>query len=329
LETNQLENENLKSKKSGYSQEKLELAILIYQDKLSKGNKIDIDRAYKNICKIYSPLAHVQEWYNQYNYLFDSYEDFAQDYVRIFCNVLSNWKPRNQRRKSRYDGSGEFKNYFIGALQHNYINLVKADNAGKRNPSQKCPICEKWVNPLSTHLLNHHRHLLWNHLDEIKIDLNKITHCPFCKSHKMPRTFECFPECTNKIENGCVDCADRTRIEALRKHFVSKHSTMLFQKFNELYPYYQTISPRALSVYMADENEGDDSCYYDQIEDKNKINNLLEIAMSDVEHLILSQALSGHSSVKFDEKLYKCTIDEFNTAMDKIKEKMSMVGLEG
>jgi hypothetical protein len=104
---------------------------------------------------------------------------------------------------------------------------------------------------------------------------------------------------------------------------------MLFQKFNELYPYYQTISPRALSVYMADENEGDDSCYYDQIEDKNKINNLLEIAMSDVEHLILSQALSGHSSVKFDEKLYKCTIDEFNTAMDKIKEKMSMVGLEG
>ena len=51
--------------------------------------------------------------------------------------------------------------------------------------------------------------------------------------------------------------------------------------------------------------------------------------MSDVEHLILSQALSGHSSVKFDEKLYKCTIDEFNTAMDKIKEKMSMVGLEG
>ena len=41
----------------------------------------------------------------------------------------------------------------------------------KRNPTQKCPICEKWVNPLSTHLLNHHRHLLWNHLDEIKIDL--------------------------------------------------------------------------------------------------------------------------------------------------------------
>ena len=325
-----MDTENLKlNKKATYSQEKLELAILYYQEKLANGNKYDIDRAYKNICKIYSPLAHIQEWYNQYHYLYDSYDDFTQDYIRIFCNVLSNWKPRNQRRKSRYDGSGEFKNYFIGALQHNYINLVKADNAGKRNPSQKCPICDKWVNPLSTHILNHHQHLLWDHLNNIKIDLNSIHHCPFCKSHKMPRTFECLPDCEKQESGGCSECADFYRIQALRKHFLSKHSSMLFQKFNELYPNYQTVSPRALSIYLPDDEDGDNACYYDHIEDHNKIQDLLQIKMSEIESMIINQALSGHSALKFDEKLYKCSIDEFNSALDNIKEKMSLVGLEG
>ena len=173
------------------TQENLEHAILKYQKSLTTNNNQLIDKCYKDICKLYPPLMHMQEWWNQYHYLYDSQEDFTQDYIRIFCNVLSNWKPRNVRKKSRYDGSGEFKNYFIGALQHNYINLVKADNAGKRNPSQKCPICEKWVNPLSTHILNHHSHILWDHLEATNIKLNEITHCPFCKSHKMPRTFEC------------------------------------------------------------------------------------------------------------------------------------------
>ena len=172
-------------------QENLEQAILRYQKSLVSGNKILIDKHYKDICKLYPPMLHMQEWWNQYHYLYDSQEDFAQDYIRIFCNVLSNWKPRGARKKSRYDGSGEFKNYFIGALQHNYINLVKADNAGKRNPSCRCPICDKWVNPLSTHLRSHHINLLWEQLLINSIDIDKIKNCPYCKSHKLPRTYDC------------------------------------------------------------------------------------------------------------------------------------------
>jgi hypothetical protein len=161
------------------TQENIEQAILDYQNALRVKNQISINRAYKKVCSLYSPHSHMQEWYGQYHYLYDSFEDFSQDYIRIFCNVLSNWKPRNARKKSRYDGSGEFKNYFIGALQHNFINLVKADNAGKRNPSQKCPICDKWVNPLSTHILNHHKDLLWDHLENSNIDLNTLKCCQF------------------------------------------------------------------------------------------------------------------------------------------------------
>ena len=69
------------------TQENLEKAILKYQDALLTDNKWAIDKSYKEICKIYPPYLHMQEWWNQYHYLYDSQEDFAQDYIRIFCNV--------------------------------------------------------------------------------------------------------------------------------------------------------------------------------------------------------------------------------------------------
>ena len=310
------------------NQENLEKSILRYQDSLLTGNKWKIDRSYKEVCKLYPPYLHMQEWWNQYHYLYDSQEDFASDYIKIFCNVLSNWKPRNTRKISRYGGSGEFKNYFIGALQHNYINLVKADNAGKRNPSQKCPICEKWVNPLSTHILIHHHHILWDHLKNTGIILEDLERCPFCKNHKMPRSYDCSEECTSKEDGACEKCITEKRTAVIKKHILSKHSSMLFQKFNELYPDYQTVSPRALSVYMSEEDDSEDVCYYDNIKYSNKVNDLLNLSMSDVETKIINNILNGSSKLKFDSKLYNCTAIEFNNAVENIKSKLSIVGLE-
>ena len=311
------------------TQENLEKAILRYQDSLLSGNKWRIDRCYKEVCKLYPPYLHMQEWWSQYHYLYDSQEDFASDYIKIFCNVLSNWKPRNTRKVSRYGGSGEFKNYFIGALQHNYINLVKADNAGKRNPTQKCPVCEKWVNPLSTHILHHHADILWKHLIDTGIVLEEVERCPFCKSHKMPRSYECLENCEHKKDGECEECIIIQRTAIIKKHILSKHSSMLFQKFNELFPDYQTVSPRALSVYLPEENDGDDVCYYDNIKDDNKIHSLLRISMSTVESKILQHILNGNSKLKFDPKLYDCTSTEFYNAVENIKNKMSLVGIEG
>jgi len=310
------------------TQENLEKAILRYQEALLSGNKWRIDRNYKEVCKLYPPYLHMQEWWNQYHYLYDSQEDFASDYIKIFCNVLSNWKPRNTRKVSRYGGSGEFKNYFIGALQHNYINLVKADNAGKRNPSQKCPICEKWVNPLSTHILNHHNHILWDHLVSTGVILEQLERCGFCKSHKMPRSYECEIDCTNPKDGGCEFCIVKKRTEIIKKHILSKHSSMLFQKFNELYPDYQTVSPRALSVYMSEEDDNEDVCYYDSLTDENKINNLMNLSLSDVENKIISNILNGSSKLKYDSKTYNCSLTDFNKAVENIKTKMSLIGIE-
>jgi hypothetical protein len=314
---------------NSWVQESLEASILKYQKGLLTNNKHYIERCYREVCKLYPPYLHMQEWWSQYHYLYDSQEDFASDYIKIFCNVLSNWKPRSTRKKSRYGGSGEFKNYFIGALQHNYINLVKADNAGKRNPSQKCPICEKWATPLSTHLLNHHTDILWTHLDKIGYKLDELERCPFCKSHKMPRSYECDEDCSNFTEGGCDACTIKKRTLIIKKHLLSKHSTMLFQKFNELYPNYQTVSPRALSVYMNDSEEGEENCYYDHLKDDSKLDNFMNSELTELENLIIKNALSGNSSVKFDAKLYKCSIEEFTIALENIKNKMSLYGLEG
>jgi hypothetical protein len=321
-------NEDITKQAKIRTQENLEIAILKYQEALLSGNKWRIDRQYKEVCKLYPPYLHMQEWWNQYHYLYDSQEDFASDYIKIFCNVLSNWKPRNTRKVSRYGGSGEFKNYFIGALQHNYINLVKADNAGKRNPSQKCPICEKWVNPLSTHILVHHHHILWDHLKNTGIILEELERCSFCKSHKMPRSYECDEACEVRKDGGCEICIVKKRTEIIRKHILSKHSSMLFQKFNELYPDYQTVSPRALSVYMSEEDDNEDICYYDSLKDENKINNLMNLTLDEVENKIISTILNGSSKLKYDSKLYGCTASEFNKAVENIKTKMSLIGIE-
>jgi hypothetical protein len=321
-------NEDITKQAKIRTQENLETAILKYQEALLSGNKWRIDRQYKEVCKLYPPYLHMQEWWNQYHYLYDSQEDFASDYIKIFCNVLSNWKPRNTRKVSRYGGSGEFKNYFIGALQHNYINLVKADNAGKRNPSQKCPICEKWVNPLSTHILVHHHHILWDHLKNTGIILEELERCSFCKSHKMPRSYECDEYCETKKDGGCEICIVKKRTEIIRKHILSKHSSMLFQKFNELYPDYQTVSPRALSVYMSEEDDNEDICYYDSLKDENKINNLMNLSLDEVENKIISTILNGSSKLKYDSKLYGCSASEFNKAVENIKTKMSLIGIE-
>jgi hypothetical protein len=104
---------------------------------------------------------------------------------------------------------------------------------------------------------------------------------------------------------------------------------MLFQKFNELFPDYQTVSPRALSVYLPEENDGEDVCYYDNLKDDNKIHSLMNFEMTTVETKILNHILNGNLKLKFDPKIYDCTSSEFYNAVENIKNKMSIVGIEG
>ena len=289
-------------------QNQLEDLVLKYQEIVSNKNQTNIELAYKQIVNLYDPLDFYHSWYDQYKYLFDSQEDFVADYLRVFATVLLGWKPRNLRKKSRYDGSGEFKNYFIGSLHHNYINLVKSDQAAKRNTTKYCPLCNEWVNPISTHLITDHPSLLWDHLEEMEIDVQLLTSCPFCNNFKISKN------------------ASKEKVTSLiRHHFLSKHTSLLFAKFNELYPSISTISPKTSSTLIDD---GDDELdLYDVTqEDDNLINKLLLMDLNDVQKHIIEQILNGDTNLSYKSEKYKCTRDEWDSAIENLKEVINLHG---
>ena len=292
-------------------QKSLEEAVLNYQSISKTGSKIDVDIAYKKITTLYNPLDFSNAWYDQYKYLFDSREDFESDYLRVFITVLLGWKPRSLRKKSRYDGSGEFKNYFIGSLYHNYINLVKSDQAAKRNITKQCPICLDWVNPISTHLIVEHSYLLWDALHEMDIDLESLSSCPLCTNFKISKSAD----------------SRAKLIELLKAHFISKHTSILFNRFNDLYPDVSTISPKVVSTYI---EEGDDMLdIYDVTEEKsNLLNKLYLLDLSDLQKNIIYQVLNGELNMTYKPEKYKCTKDEWEQALEKLKEAINICGYE-
>jgi len=290
---------------------RLEDAVVKYQNVVKTGNRNDQELAYKSVIRLYDPMNFHQEWYEKYHYLFDSVDDFLSDYLRVFATVLIGWKPKSMRSKSRYDGSGEFKNYFIGSLYHNYINMVKSDQAAKRNVTKQCPICDKWVNPISTHLITHHTHLLWEHLEETGIVVEELKNCPFCNNFKLPK-----------------NATDKSKITDLMKaHFVSKHTSMLFSKFNELFPGISTLSPKTTSVHV--EEEGENLNLYDISEEKeNLIDKLSVLNLSDTQKQIINNILNGENNLSYKSDKYTCTKDQWEKEMEKLKETMSIHGHE-
>ena len=291
-------------------QARLEESVINYQNAHKKGKSF-IDEAYHRVIDLYNPMDFYSNWYDQYKYLYDTEEDFISDYLRVFITVLLNWKPRSQRKISRYNGSGEFKNYFIGSLYHNFINMVKSDQAAKRNLTKQCPICDEWVNPISTHLISYHSYLLWEYLEEMNIDIDSLISCPLCANYKMPKS-----------------ATDKNKIkELIKAHFISKHTSLLFHKFNEMYPGISTISPKIISSHL--EENDDDLDIYDITEDKNNlINNLLLMNLSSIEKKIVEQILNGDLNILYKPEKHKCTQDEWDLAMENIKEAMNICGLE-
>lgn len=287
----------------------LEKAVLDYQNCVNKGNKSDIDIAYKKVTSLYNPVNYYLNWYEQYKYLFDSQEDFLADYLRVFSTVLLNWQPRNQRKKSRYDGSGEFKNYFIGSLYHNYINLIKADQAAKRNITKMCPLCNEWTNPLSTHLIRNHQQLLWDALEDMSIDLESLQSCPLCNNFKISKNFK-----------------DKSKItEVLKYHFISKHSSLLFHKFNELFPEISTFSPKSISSTI--EEDGEELDIYEATEGSDGlISKLYLLDLSDLEKTIIEQAVNGDTNLFYKIDKFKCTKEEWEQAIENIKDLITLHG---
>lgn len=310
-------------------QTRLEEAVIHYQTVLDSGSTRDINAAYQNVCSLYQPLAYIHVWYRKYHHFYDSKEDFVQVYLFKFLNCLQSWKPKHLRAPSLYDGKGTFANYFWGALDKMYSNRIKEIlGTAKRNIGCLCPICNVWCNVIGTHLRDAHTDLLFEQIEIMGLKLQDYTTCPLCKSHKAPRRTDCIH--VDKKMPSCTDCLANTNLIALKKHLIDKHSSLLFERFQERFPDHITLSSRPMSVNTGEDDEGNSHSLYDTIADSNKIDNLLNANLSPVqkqivETIILSRALA----VEFKEDLYKCTPEEFQEALDDLRTKMVLFGWDG
>jgi hypothetical protein len=303
-----------------YDHAVLEEAILDYQGALQAGDRDRQTDAYERICRIYRPQDYISKWYPHYKHLFDSEEDFRQDYMRVFCTTLAAWKPRHLRKPSRYGGKGHFQNFFWGALSHAYINGVKSEAAAKRNLSQRCPLCGEWCNPLSTHLLSHHSELLWQHIEDIGYNLRELRGCPFCQSFKVPKKGEA------ETEDAYTD-----RLEALlKKHTLSMHSSVLFEYFHDRYPDYVTVSARPVSIYGFDPGSGDESNAYEGVASRPGMTELMALDLSEVQLRIIERILNGVGAEQVSYHAdFGCSEEEFEEELEGLKVALVIAGLEG
>lgn len=54
----------------------------------------------------------------------------------------------------------------------------------------------------------------------------------------------------------------------------------------------------------------------------------MNLSLDEVENKIISTILNGSSRLKYDSKIYNCSASEFINAVENIKSKMSLVGIE-
>lgn len=303
-------------------QHNLEQVIIAYQDACNKNQQINITKYYEEICRLYPPIKFINVWLKKYGHLFDTREDFTQDYLRVFCTSLLSWKPRSIRKESKYGGSGDFKNFFWSSLSNNYINMIKAESSAKRNQEKQCPICEQWVSPLSKHLIQKHSGLLYERIQQMGFSVSTLVTCPFCKSYKNPHYSEC-----EHITSGCCDsCKMETSRQSLCKHFISMHSAYLFEHFHDLYPEHLTLPNKPSSIYHEDDN-GETYDLYDRMPSNNHLDSLLSLSLTQVQQNIVDKILNGNN-FKYSASVYKCNYDTYTKELEDLKNKMTLCGME-
>jgi hypothetical protein len=298
-----------KLKSTDEEQEYLECQIMKYQKAIEDQQFTYADEIYDKICKIYKPGQFISTWQRQYLYLYDSPEDFTQDYMRVFIQTLRKWKPKESRGVSRYNGTGSFKNYFWGSLTHNYVNLIKSvEGAAKRNTTMRCPECNEWHNPLSTHIIKCHPNLLWDKLRKTGVNVNELTTCPFCK---------------NNIYRGKSELPYN---ELIQKHILSKHLHMLFEAFNDKYPSVHSGSVKHTGIDIAPENEDSFTVYDVTPAPSSLLDKIMSSNLTPIQQLIIENIISKKNPVvKYSKKEYNCSEGDFNNAMDELQDKIVLM----
>jgi hypothetical protein len=178
------------------------------QEALTMFQESGMNDDFSLICSLYDPMRYKRRWYASYGNLFDSEADFDGQMWECFAKACVNYK------------RGYTLNpFYFGILKTTFANIIKHRQAGMRNPQVRCPICDKLVAPLGTHVIQHHPEIMKMALRDMGINMDTITTCPLCDD-KPPIVLD-----------------DE---EAKLKHFRSRHSSILFAKFLSMYPNHHT-----------------------------------------------------------------------------------------
>jgi hypothetical protein len=143
------------------------------------------------------------------------------------------------------------------------------------------------------------------------IDIESLSSCPLCTNFKVA-----------KSNND-----PRKITELLKAHFISKHTSLLFSKFNEMHPEISTISPKVTSTSV---HEGDEELdLYEVVEEKNNLLNKLHfLNLTDVQKHAIEQILNGDTTLVYKPDKYKCTKEQWEIEMESLRETISIYGYE-
>jgi hypothetical protein len=154
-------------------------------------------------------------------------------------------------------------------------------------------------------------------------NVDELTRCPLCRSHKIPQTVA--PDFVEK-ENGLF----LTQNFAVKKHMLSKHSPLLFEKFNDLYPEHDTLNVKPVSNYMMDDSGENEINVYETVTGDDKISSLWATNLSDIQRQILELIIVQKSKkIIYLPDVYNCSNEEFNVQLDDLRSKLVICGIEG
>lgn len=212
-----------KIKKLSISQQKkiinyaIDIAVKMYQESNSQED-------FDLILELYQPLKYLNCWRSKYGHLCDNnIDDFKGDYMLCFVKACNFYKKDKTDNKYYY-----FNKYFFSVVSNYFKNKMSKMSCNKRNPSSKCPLCDKDVAPLNIHILKDHQDFIQKMIEEF----DSPNKCPFC------------------LENHSG--------ENLYKHVISKHSSMIYYYFQKHFPNYKTTiqdpAPPMGLIYIGDDS---------------------------------------------------------------------------
>jgi hypothetical protein len=224
--------------------ESAEDAILRYQYAIKEHDDLLAEKCYNEILKHYNPFDYRNVWWRKYGWLYNfDEEEFDTDYKIKFIQCICKFSPKNNKQN--------INNYFFKACENMYGTIINRRNTNKRNIKQKCPICLKYAQNISSHIKDNHYELAWDNVLSIGMsEKNFKDGCPFCPNY-LP---------IKKIQSENID--------EIKKHLSKFHPGMIFEKFKELFPNFY-IGNDHLSLFS--ELDSDNEGFYDIINEKNSI----------------------------------------------------------